>query len=44
MNVTFYALTRSGAHGAAAMRPGARYAVNTGEGESRLVDAASLYG
>lgn len=41
-NVTFYALTRSGAHGAAAMRPGARYAVNTGEGESRLVDAASF--
>ncbi len=42
-NVTFYALTRDGRHGAAAIRAGARYAVNTGETQSRLVDAASLY-
>jgi len=42
-NVTFYALTRDGRHGAAAIRAGARYAVNTGDAESRLADAASLY-
>ena len=40
----FYALPRGGVHGGAAIRGGARYAVNTGEGASRLVDAASLYG
>ncbi len=42
-NVSFYALTRSGAHGGASLWRGIQYAVNTGEGESRLVDAAYLY-
>jgi N4-(beta-N-acetylglucosaminyl)-L-asparaginase len=42
-NVSFYALTKAGAHGGASLWGGIRYAVNTGEGESRLVDMASLY-
>jgi N4-(beta-N-acetylglucosaminyl)-L-asparaginase len=42
-NVSFYALTRAGAHGGASLWGGIRYAVNTGEGESRLVDMPSLY-
>lgn len=42
-NVSFYALTRTGAHGGASLWRGMKYAVNTGEGESRLVDAAYLY-
>lgn len=43
-NVTFYALNRNGTHGAATIHGRAKYAVNTGEGDSRLADAASLYG
>jgi N4-(beta-N-acetylglucosaminyl)-L-asparaginase len=43
-NVTFYALHHNGSHGAATLRGRARYAVTSGDGESRLVDAASLYG
>ena len=42
-NVSFYALTKNGAHGGASLWRGIQYAVNTGEGESRLVDAAYLY-
>ncbi len=42
-NVNFYALNKSGEHGAASIMPGKQYAVNTGEGESRLFDCASLY-
>ncbi len=42
-NVTFYALTRSGAHGGASLWGGMQYAVHTGEGEARLLDAAHLY-
>jgi len=42
-NVSFYALTKAGAHGGASLWRGIQYAVNTGEGESRLVDAAYLY-
>lgn len=42
-NVSFYALTKAGAHGGASLWGGIRYAVNTGEGESRLVDMPSLY-
>ncbi|MBE0645942.1 MAG: isoaspartyl peptidase/L-asparaginase, partial [Bacteroidetes bacterium] len=42
-NVNFYALNKNGVHGAASVHPGKQYAVNTGEGESRLIDCASLY-
>lgn len=42
-NVSFYALTKNGAHGGASLWRGIQYAVNTGEGESRLMDAAYLY-
>lgn len=42
-NVSFYALTKAGAHGGASLWGGMKYAVNTGEGESRLVDMPSLY-
>ena len=42
-NVSFYALNRSGQFGGAAIWRGMRFAVNTGEGESRLVEAAYLY-
>jgi N4-(beta-N-acetylglucosaminyl)-L-asparaginase len=41
-NVSFYAVTKRGEHGAAALWSGIRYAVNTG-GESVLRDAAYLY-
>lgn len=42
-NVNFYALNKLGEHGAASVWPGKQYAVNTGEGDSRLLDCASLY-
>ena len=42
-NVNFYALNVNGVHGAASVWPGKTYAVNTGDGESRLFDCASLY-
>ena len=42
-NVSFYAMNKRGEHGGAAIWRGTRYAVNTGEKESRLVDAAYLY-
>ncbi len=41
-NVNFYALNKRGAHGAASLWSGPKYAVNDG-GESRLLDCASLY-
>lgn len=41
-NVNFYALNKQGAHGAASLWSGAKYAVNDG-GESRLLDCAALY-
>ncbi len=42
-NVSFYALNRSGQFGGASLWRGMKFAVNTGESESRLVDAAYLY-
>ncbi len=42
-NVNFYALNKRGEHGAASIWPGKQYAVNTGDGASRLHDCASLY-
>lgn len=42
-NVSFYALNKRGEFGGGAIWSGMRYAVNTGERESRLVDGAYLY-
>lgn len=42
-NVSFYALNKRGEYGGASIWRGIRYAVNTGEKESRLIDAAYLY-
>lgn len=42
-NVAFYALNRRGEYGGAAIWKGIRFAVNTGEKESRLEDCAYLY-
>ncbi|MCZ7640454.1 MAG: hypothetical protein M5U12_32995 [Verrucomicrobia bacterium] len=42
-NVSFYALNRRGQFGGASLWRGMRFAVNTGEQASRLVDAAYLY-
>ena len=42
-NVNFYALTKAGEHGAASIWPGKRYAVNTGDGDSRLLDCAARF-
>jgi len=42
-NVSFYALNRAGQFGGAAIWRGMRFAVNTGEGGSRLVEGAYLY-
>lgn len=42
-NVNFYALNTRGEHGAASLWPGKQYAVNTGDGQSRLLDCAALY-
>jgi N4-(beta-N-acetylglucosaminyl)-L-asparaginase len=41
--VTFYAIHKSGAYGSAAIWSGAKFAVNTGEKESRLEECAYLY-
>jgi N4-(beta-N-acetylglucosaminyl)-L-asparaginase len=42
-DVTFYAITRAGQFGGASIWNGARFAVNTGEKESRLQEAAFLF-
>ena len=42
-NVNFYALNKNGEHGAASIWPGKQYAVNLGDGDSLLLDAAALY-
>ncbi|MGB2870171.1 MAG: N(4)-(beta-N-acetylglucosaminyl)-L-asparaginase [Bacteroidota bacterium] len=42
-NVNFYAINRKGEYGGAAIWSGSKYALNTGEKESRLVDCAFLY-
>jgi len=42
-NVNFYAIDRAGNFGGAAIWSGGKYAVNTGEPKSRLVDLAYLY-
>ena len=41
--VTFYAISKSGAYGSAAIWSGAKFVVNTGEKESRLEECAYLY-
>jgi N4-(beta-N-acetylglucosaminyl)-L-asparaginase len=42
-DVTFYAINRAGAYGGASIWSGAKFAINTGEKESRLVTAAYLF-
>jgi hypothetical protein len=42
-NVAFYALNKRGDYGTAAIWRGIKYALNTGEKQSRLVEAAFLY-
>jgi N4-(beta-N-acetylglucosaminyl)-L-asparaginase len=42
-NVAFYALNKRGDFGAASIWSGTKFAVNTGQKESRLLDAAYLY-
>jgi N4-(beta-N-acetylglucosaminyl)-L-asparaginase len=42
-DVNFYAITKNGDHGGASIWSGAQYALNTGEKQSRLVDAAFLF-
>jgi N4-(beta-N-acetylglucosaminyl)-L-asparaginase len=42
-NVTFYAINRRGEYGAASLWSGEKYAVHTGEKESRLLKAAYLF-
>ena len=42
-DLNFYAITRQGQYGGASIWSGARFAVNTGEKESRLVEAAYLF-
>lgn len=42
-DVKFYALNKRGEFGGASIWSGAKFAVNTGDTESRLVDAAFLY-
>jgi N4-(beta-N-acetylglucosaminyl)-L-asparaginase len=42
-NVTFYAINKKGEFGSAAIWSGSKFAVNTGEADSRLVDCAYLY-
>jgi N4-(beta-N-acetylglucosaminyl)-L-asparaginase len=42
-DVTFYAMNKRGEFGGAAIWSGAKFAVNTGEKESRLLDAAYLF-
>ncbi|MEX0603053.1 MAG: N(4)-(beta-N-acetylglucosaminyl)-L-asparaginase [Bacteroidota bacterium] len=42
-NVRFYAINKRGEHGSASIWSGGKYAVNTGEKESRLEESAYLY-
>ena len=42
-NVNFYAINKSGVYGSAAIWSGPKFAVNTGEKESRLENCAYLY-
>lgn len=42
-NVTFYALNNKGEHGGAAIWAGSKYAINTGQPESHLLDCAYLF-
>jgi N4-(beta-N-acetylglucosaminyl)-L-asparaginase len=42
-DVTFYAINKKGDYGGAAIWSGSRFAINTGEKESRLIDAAYLF-
>lgn len=42
-NVNFYAINKNGAYGSAAIWGGPRFAINTGEKESRLEQCAYLY-
>jgi N4-(beta-N-acetylglucosaminyl)-L-asparaginase len=42
-NVTFYAINKRGDYGAASIWSGMKFAINTGEKESRLLDAAYLF-
>ena len=42
-NVNFYAISRNGTYGGAAIWSGSRFAVNTGEKESRLENCAHLF-
>jgi N4-(beta-N-acetylglucosaminyl)-L-asparaginase len=42
-DVTFYAITKQGAFGGASIWSGAKFAINTGEKESRLQEAAFLF-
>lgn len=42
-DVRFYAISRRGEFGSASIWSGAKYAVNTGESQSRLMDAAYLF-
>jgi N4-(beta-N-acetylglucosaminyl)-L-asparaginase len=42
-NVNFYAINRAGAYGGAAIWSGPRFAINTGEKESRLEQCAYLF-
>jgi N4-(beta-N-acetylglucosaminyl)-L-asparaginase len=42
-NVEFYALNKQSEYGGASIWSGARFAVNTGEPESRLAECAYLF-
>lgn len=42
-NVSFYAINKRGEYGSAAIWSGARFTVNTGEPQSRMMEAAFLY-
>lgn len=42
-NVNFYAINKKGEYGGAAIWNGSKFAINTGEKESRLLDCAFLY-
>ena len=41
--VSFYAINKSGAYGAASIWDGGKFVVNTGEKESRIEESAYLY-
>ena len=42
-DVNFYAINRRGEFGGASIWSGAKYAINTGEKQSRLMEAAFLF-